>query len=80
MTMIRDIMFRVTKSPMEIAAAMAAGVIAPRLMGGQSMVPLFYIPSMAGAATYFFMDDVQDTASMVIGGVAGHAGAMAYYR
>ena len=83
MTMIRDAMHRVTKNPMEVAAAMAAGAFAPRLVGQTAFnfgVPIRVLPAVAGATMYYFMDDIQDTTSVVIGGAAGYMGPMIMER
>ena len=80
--MIRDAMHRVTKNPMEVAAAMAAGAFAPQFLGQATygMVPPTFLPPLAGAATYYFMDNIQDSTSMMIGGAAGYMGPMVMMR
>ena len=80
--MILDAMHRVTKNPMEVAAAMVAGAFAPQLLGQGSggVVPTTFLPPLAGAATYYYMDDIQDSTSMVIGAMAGYVGPMLMMR
>ena len=79
MSMISDINARVMKDPINVLYAMAAGVFAPRFLGGVAVgaaVPIELVSPIAGAVSYYMMSDVQDTTSMIIGGAAGYAGPM----
>ena len=87
--MIRQIMNRATKEPMNFAAAMAAGAFGPRILttvlnqGGIGLAPMMTPMMMAvgsGAATFYLLDDAQDTTSMIVGAGAGYLGPMVSRR
>ncbi len=73
---VRDIMNRVTRDPMNFAAAMAAGYFGPNFLrsvlpqGMQFSNQVLQLGS--GAAAYYMLDPMQDQTSMIIGAGAGY--------
>lgn len=69
-------MYRVTKNPLDVAAAMLAGAAAPGLLRNVKprAMPDNLVPAISGAVTYYFMHDYQDTTAWVIGATAGYMG------
>lgn len=80
-------MNRATREPMNFAAAMAAGAFGPRFIAsalnsggiGMQITPMMMAIG-SGAATYYMLDDAQDTTSMIVGAGAGYLGPMVQRR